>query len=78
MTLMPGICLVGVESSNFCVLTPRITTAFDTMDDIAWYGSDYIHPHTVLQSIFGLIYQDIRINWIRFLSISVFNHCKST
>ena len=69
---MLGMFLVGVDSSIIGVVTPKITTAFQAMDDIAWYGSGYMLPHTVLQPTFGSLYKMFSMKAVYLMSILVF------
>jgi hypothetical protein len=70
--LMLGMFLVGVDSSIIGVVTPKITTSFQAMDDIAWYGSGYMLPHTVLQPTFGSFYKMFNVKAVYLTSIAVF------
>jgi hypothetical protein len=70
--LMLGMFLVGVDSSIIGVVTPKITTSFHAMDDIAWYGSGYMLPHTVLQPTFGSFYKMFNVKAVYLASIAVF------
>jgi MFS family permease len=69
---MLGMFLVGVDSSIIGVVTPKITTSFQAMDDIAWYGSGYMLPHTVLQPTFGSFYKMFNVKAVYLTSIAVF------
>ncbi|KAF2787729.1 MFS general substrate transporter [Melanomma pulvis-pyrius CBS 109.77] len=71
-TLMLGMFMVGVDSTIIGVVTPKITTAFHSMDDIAWYGSGYMLPHTVLQPTLGAVYRSFSVTWIYLISIAIF------
>jgi hypothetical protein len=72
LTLALGMFLVGVDSSIIGVVTPRITTAFHSMDDIAWYGSGYMLPHTVLQPTLGTFYKSFHVTYVYFFSVVIF------
>ena len=70
--LMLGMFLVGVDSSIIGVVTPKITTSFHAIDDIAWYGSGYMLPHTVLQPTFGSFYKMFNVKTVYLTSIAIF------
>ncbi|KAM3158310.1 hypothetical protein ABEW05_001153 [Botrytis cinerea] len=57
ISLVPGMFLKGVDSSVIGVATPGITTSFHTIDDLAWYGSGYMLPHSALQPSLGAFYK---------------------
>lgn len=72
ITLALGMFLVGVDSSIIGVVTPSITTTFHSMDDISWYGSGYMLPHTVLQPTLGTFYKSCNVTYVYFISIFIF------
>jgi len=45
---------------------PKITTVFDSLDDVGWYGSSYLLTNTALQPSFGRIftYFDIKYTYL--------------
>lgn len=51
---------------------PLVTTAFQSMDDIAWYGSGYMLPHTVLQPTLASFYKAFHPTYVYFVSALVF------
>jgi MFS family permease len=46
------------------------------MDDIAWYGSGYMLPHTVLQPTLASFYKAFHPTYVYFVSVLIFE-CKS-
>jgi MFS family permease len=72
ITLALGMFLVGVDSSIIGVVTPSITTTFHAMDDISWYGSGYMLPHTVLQPTLGTFYKSFNVTYVYLVSVLIF------
>ena len=72
ISLAMGMFLAGVDSSIIGVTVPRLTSSFHSLDDIAWYGSAYMLPHTVLQPTFGAFYKSFNITYVYLSSILVF------
>ncbi|KAF7882840.1 uncharacterized protein EAF02_006203 [Botrytis sinoallii] len=72
ISLALGMFLTGVDSSVIGVATPGITTSFHTIDDLAWYGSGYMLPHTALQPIIGAFYKSFNVRYVFLISIIIF------
>ncbi|KAL8725327.1 MAG: hypothetical protein Q9166_007433 [cf. Caloplaca sp. 2 TL-2023] len=74
--IMTSLCLgtlvVAIDNTIIGVAIPKISTVFDALDDVGWYGSAYLLTVTALQPTFGNIYKyfDIKITYI--VSILVF------
>lgn len=56
-SLCLGTLLVAIDNTIIAVAIPEITSAFDSLDDVAWYGSAYLLTVTALQPTFGNIYK---------------------
>ncbi|TEY34838.1 hypothetical protein BOTCAL_0608g00030 [Botryotinia calthae] len=72
ISLALGMFLTGVDSSVIGVATPGITTSFHTIDDLAWYGSGYMLPHTALQPVLGAFYKSFNVRYVFLISIVIF------
>ncbi|KAF2806678.1 efflux pump antibiotic resistance protein [Mytilinidion resinicola] len=64
--------LVGIDASIIGVAIPRITASFRSLDDIAWYGSAYMLPCTVLQPSFGAFFKSFNVTYVYMASIILF------
>lgn len=55
-----GLCLttfvIALDNTIIATAIPRITTVFDSLGDVGWYGSSYLLTTTSLQPSFGKIY----------------------
>lgn len=72
VSLALSMFLTGVDSCIIGVATPGITTSFRAIDDLAWYGSGYMLPHTVLQPILGSFFKTFNVRYVYIVSIAVF------
>ena len=51
---------------------PKITTVFDSLNDVGWYGSSYLLTTTSLQPSLGKVYTYFNIKWTYIGAIVVF------
>jgi MFS family permease len=72
VSLALGMFLVGVDASVIGVAIPRITKTFHSLDDIAWYGSAYMLPCTVLQPSYGWFYKTFNMTYVYLVSVVLF------
>lgn len=59
--LFGGVFVMALDATIIGTAVPRITTEFNSLDDIAWYGSGYLVTITAFQPTFGKIYQFMNI-----------------
>ncbi|KAF9061302.1 MFS general substrate transporter [Rhodocollybia butyracea] len=70
-----GVCLglfvVALDTSIVSTVTPTITTVFDSLGDVGWYGSAYLLVLASLQPTFGKLYSvfDLKIVYLTALVI---------
>ena len=65
-SLCLGTFLVALDVNIIGVAVPKIAAVFESLDDIAWYGSAYLLTITAFQPITGFIYTyfDIRFTYL--------------
>ena len=51
---------------------PRITTVFNSLDDVGWYGSSYLLTTTSLQPSFGKVYTYFNVKWTYLTALCIF------
>ncbi|KAI4616461.1 uncharacterized protein J4E87_008727 [Alternaria ethzedia] len=55
-----GLCLttfvIALDNTIIATAIPRITTVFNSLEDVGWYGSSYLLTTTSLQPSFGKVY----------------------
>ena len=67
-----GIFLLGLDMNIIGVAIPKITSDFNSLDDIAWYGSAYLLAITAFQPSFGNMYKYINVKLVYLVSIAIF------
>ena len=75
-SLCLGTLLIAIDNTILAVAIPKITTVFNSLNDVGWYGSAYLLSITALQPTFGNIYKyfDVKITYL--ISIVIFESKK--
>ncbi|KAF1984712.1 MFS general substrate transporter [Aulographum hederae CBS 113979] len=76
LLLTIGLCLttftVALDNTIIATAIPRITTVFDSLNDVGWYGSAYLLTTCSLQPTFGKIYSFFNIKWTFIVALIIF------
>lgn len=70
-----GLCLttftIALDNTIIATAIPKITSVFNSLDDVGWYGSSYLLTTTSLQPSFGKVYTyfNIKITFMSALAI---------
>ncbi|KAF3000059.1 hypothetical protein E8E13_000803 [Curvularia kusanoi] len=76
LTIMIGmymsVFLVALDRTIIAVAIPAMTNAFQSIEDIGWYGSAYLLTGACFNPIFGRIYSLYSTKWTLLASILVF------
>ena len=64
--------VIALDNTIIATAIPRITTVFNSLDDVGWYGSSYLLTTTSLQPSFGKIYTYFNIKWTYIIAITIF------
>ncbi|RDL36192.1 putative HC-toxin efflux carrier TOXA [Venustampulla echinocandica] len=71
-----GLCLamfvVALDNTVIATAIPRITTDFDSLNDVGWYGSAYLLTNCALQPTFGKIYTLFDVKWTYISALLIF------
>jgi len=51
---------------------PKITSQFNSLDDVGWYGSAYLLPTCALTLVFGKLYTFYSIKWVYLIALFIF------
>ncbi|KAL8645568.1 MAG: hypothetical protein Q9226_007242 [Calogaya cf. arnoldii] len=62
--LMMAAFLLMIDSTILVTAIPSITSTFNSLEDIGWYGSTYLLATCALQLLFGKIYQFYNSQWV--------------
>ncbi|KAE8147434.1 major facilitator superfamily domain-containing protein [Aspergillus avenaceus] len=63
---------VSLDSTVLATAIPQITTYFNSLDDVAWYGSSYLFATCAVQLIFGKLYQFYPSKWVFLVGLLIF------
>ena len=63
---------VGRLLIDLATAIPKITSVFDSLDDVGWYGSAYLLTTTALQPTFGKIYTFYSVKWTFLIALVIF------
>ncbi|KAI9699110.1 MAG: hypothetical protein M1836_003299 [Candelina mexicana] len=71
-----GLCLalfvVALDNTIIATALPVITTRFNSLNDIGWYGSSYLLTTTSLQPSFGKVYTYFSVKWTFLSALVIF------
>ncbi|KAL2020060.1 hypothetical protein VTK56DRAFT_8864 [Thermocarpiscus australiensis] len=71
-----GLCLAvicsNLDRTILGVATPQITTEFNSLGDIGWYGSAYLLTSCCSQMFFGKVYAHFNAKWIFLTALAIF------
>lgn len=71
-----GLCLAtfvqALDNSILATAIPKITSDFNSLGDVGWYGSSYLLTTTALQPSFGRIYTYFNVKYTYLIAIGVF------
>lgn len=67
-----GSFLIALDTNIINVAIPRISTDFQSLGDVAWYGTAYLLTITAFQPIFGSFYKFFNIAKVYKTSIVIF------
>ena len=71
-SLCLGTFLLALDINIIGVAVPKVTAVFDSLDDVAWYGSAYLLTVTAFQPITGFLYKYFSVRATYLTSIIVF------
>ena len=72
LSLALGTFLVAIDISIIAVAIPKISTDFEALEHIGWYGSAYLLTVTALQPLAGRVYKFCDVKVVYLSSILVF------
>lgn len=64
--------VVALDNTIIATAIPRITSIFDSLDDVGWYGSAYLLTTTSLQPSFGKVYTYFDVKWVYLSALLIF------
>lgn len=71
-----GLCMaifvVALDNTIIATAIPKITTVFNSLNDVGWYGSSYLLTTTSLQPSFGKVYTYFNVKWTYLSALVIF------
>ncbi|CAH0038141.1 unnamed protein product [Clonostachys solani] len=67
-----GSFLIALDTNIINVALPKISSDFESLQDVAWYGSAYLLTITAFQPVYGSMYTYFRTDVVYRVSISIF------
>ncbi|KAL6865538.1 hypothetical protein ACO1O0_001632 [Amphichorda felina] len=67
-----GVFCLGLDRSILATAIPKITSQFNSLDDVAWYGSSYLLTTCCFQLMFGKLYADFKVKWVFTAALALF------
>lgn len=64
--------VIALDNTIIATAIPRITTVFNSLDDVGWYGSSYLLTTTSLQPSFGKVYTYFNVKWTYIIALTIF------
>ena len=72
VSLYLGTFVMALDTNIINIAIPQISTEFDALEQIAWYGSAYLLALTAFQPAFGTLYKYFDITFVYRSCIVVF------
>ncbi|KAF7560344.1 hypothetical protein G7046_g3799 [Stylonectria norvegica] len=67
-----AVLCVGLDRSIVATAIPKITSDFNSLDDVGWYGSAYLLTTCCFQLMFGKLYTEYSIKWVFLTGLFIF------
>ncbi|KAI3326429.1 MFS general substrate transporter [Xylariaceae sp. AK1471] len=71
-----GLCfalfLVSLDGTILATAIPSITNEFNSLSDVAWYGSSYFFAVCALQLLYGKLYTMYSVKWVFLVAVVLF------
>lgn len=71
-SLFCGTFVMALDATIIGTAVPSITTEFNSLDDIAWYGSGYLLTITAFQPSLGKLYRYVNVKLVFMTCVVVF------
>ncbi|UPK91030.1 hypothetical protein LCI18_001965 [Fusarium solani-melongenae] len=64
LSLMIGVLTVALDNSIISTAIPKMTSQFNSLSDVPWYGTIYLLSQMSFQPTFGKMYTFFNLKWI--------------
>ncbi|KAL7960374.1 major facilitator superfamily domain-containing protein [Trichoderma compactum] len=63
---------VGLDRTTVATAIPKITSDFNSPNDVGWYGSAYLLTNCCFQLFFGKLYAEFPVKWVFLIALLIF------
>ncbi|KAL0769055.1 hypothetical protein CaCOL14_008363 [Colletotrichum acutatum] len=70
--LFLAVLCFGLDRSILGTAIPVITSEFESLPDVAWYGSAYLFTMCSFQLFFGKLYAEFNAKWVFLVALFIF------
>ncbi|KAI4595162.1 hypothetical protein KJ359_007137 [Pestalotiopsis sp. 9143b] len=70
--LVLAVFCLGLDRSIITTAIPKITSDFNSLEDVAWYGSAYLLTTCCFQLMFGKLYVEFKVKWVFLVALGLF------
>ncbi|KAI1387347.1 MFS transporter [Hypoxylon trugodes] len=72
IALCMAMLIVSLDGTILATAIPHITNEFNSLDDVAWYGSSYLFAVCALQLMYGKFYIMYPVKWVFLAGVVIF------
>ena len=72
LALALGTLLVAIDNTIIAVAIPKISSVFNSLSQVGWYGSAYLLTVTALQPTYGRLYKYFDMKYTFLCSVLIF------
>ncbi|KAH8666191.1 major facilitator superfamily domain-containing protein [Ilyonectria robusta] len=72
LSLMAGVFTLALDNCIIATAIPKLTSDFDSLGDVAWYGSVYLLAQMSFQPTFGKLYTFFNLKWVYLGALALF------
>jgi hypothetical protein len=72
IALALAVLCVALDNTIIATAIPKITDAFDALDDVGWFASAYLLTTCAFQLFFGRLYSIFNIKWVFLSALGIF------
>ncbi|KAK9781523.1 putative Major facilitator superfamily (MFS) profile domain-containing protein [Seiridium cardinale] len=70
--LLLVVLVTGLDRSIIATAVPKITSDFNSLPDVGWYGSAYLLTACCFQLLFGKLYVEFNTKWVFLAALVIF------
>ena len=72
IALALAVLCVALDNTIIATAIPKITDAFDSLDDVGWFASAYLLTTCSFQLFFGRLYSLYNVKWVFLVALGIF------